>query len=71
MKNALHEEPGRFQSVSDIMSVPAAVRINGKKAITVNGIWAYVQRSDGMTIYRHNERTDRWDAYKVIIATNY
>lgn len=55
----------------DIMSVPAAIRIDGKKKITVKGIWAYAQRLDGMTIYRYSETEGLWYVWKEIIATNF
>lgn len=55
----------------DIMSVPAAIRIDGKKKITVHGIWAYAQRLDGMTIYRYSKTEGLWYVWKEIVATNF
>lgn len=66
-----NEENGQYKRVKDIMSVPAAIRINGQKAITVKGEWAYAQRLDGMTIYRYNKNGGYWDAFKTVLAVNY
>lgn len=62
---------GRYNRVKDIMTVPAAIRINGQKAIKVIGNKAYVQRLDGMSIYWYNARTEEWEIHDCIIATNY
>lgn len=53
------------------MSVPAAIRINGTKAITVKGLWAYAQRLDGMDIWHYNKEEGLWYVWKRIIATNF
>jgi len=66
-----NEENGRYKRVRDITTVPAATRINGQKAITVKGEWAYVQRVNGMTIYRFNRNGGYWDAFKTVLAINY
>lgn len=69
-KSVPNEENGRYQFVRDIMTVPASIRINGQKAITVKNGYAYAQRADGMTIYRYNEREDGWYVWKTIVAGN-
>jgi len=61
----------RDMCTSDITSVPAATRINGTKAITVKGLWAYAQRLDGMDIWRYNKEEGLWYVWKRIIATNF
>ena len=60
-----------YMRVKDIYSVPAKVYIGGKKAIKVNGIWAYVQLLDGMRIYRYSEMSEVWELVQEIIATNF
>lgn len=64
------ESTYKYARVKDIMTVPAATRINGEKAISINGKWAYIQRINGMAIYRYSEQSEEWQMYQNIIKTN-
>lgn len=59
--------------ITDIMTVPAMIRINGQKAIEVVGKMAYAQVMDGMMVYWYDEKRKEWKlvAYKRSEGINY
>ena len=58
-------------TVKNIMDLPACTRINGKKCITVSGIWANVVYADGEAIYKYNKEKGEWHMYNFITCTTF